>query len=234
MKRDITVDGIRIELLQKNIKNIYLNIYPPDGRVCVSAPYMMNIEVIRAFVITKLAWIRKQRQRLIEPYQEVPQRFADKENHYLWGVCYQLRLKEHSFATRILLDQNYMILYSRPDTTEMEKALAFGHWYGKQLQVALLPLVVKWEAIMMVKVNKIFVQKMKTRWGSCNYRSQNIRFNTELAKRRPLLLEYVVVHELAHLLEPSHNSRFKAIMDKFMPQWRVLRSELNSLPLSHF
>lgn len=233
MTTQIKLGEIAIDVVRKDIKNIHLSVYPPAGRVRISAPKRMTIDNIRVFAITKLGWIKKQQQKLQEQVRETPREYLDRESHYLWGKRYLLKIIEKDAAAYVSLKHNQMVLHTRPDTSDAQKQVILAEWYREKLKEVVPALIAKWEPLMGVKVEKVFVQRMRTKWGSCNHRARNIRLNTELAKKPSECLEYVVVHELAHLLEPSHNSRFIAQMDQFMPKWHFYRDELNRAPLGH-
>lgn len=233
MTTQINLGEICVDVVKKEIKNIHLSVHPPVGRVTISAPQRMDLDTIRVFAITKLGWIKKQQQKLREQDREAPRECLDRESHYLWGKRYLLRVELRDTASFVSVRHNKMVLHIHPNTSEERKQVILAEWYREQLKEAVLPLIAKWEPLMGVKVERFFVQRMKTKWGSCNHRSGNIRLNTELAKKPLECLEYVVVHELAHLLEPSHNSRFIALMEQFMPSWQNHREELNRSPLGH-
>jgi predicted metal-dependent hydrolase len=233
MTSQINLGDISVDVVKKDIKNLHLSVYPPAGKVRISAPQRMDLDTIRVFAITKLGWIKKQQQKLREQERETPRECLDRESHYLWGKRYLLKVERKDTASFISLRHNKMVLHIHPDTSEERKQALLAEWYREQLKEAVFPLIAKWEPLMDVKVGMFFIQRMKTRWGSCNYRSGNIRLNAELAKKPPACLEYVVVHEMAHLLEPTHNSSFIALMDRFMPSWRGHREELNRAPLGH-
>ena len=233
MTTQIKLGEIAIDVVRKDIKNIHLSVYPPAGRVRISAPKRMTIDNIRVFAITKLGWIKKQQQKLQEQARETPREYLDRESHYLWGKRYLLKVEKKDSVAYVSLKHNKMVLHIRPDTSDERKQVILAEWYREKLKEVVPALIAKWEPLMGVKVGKVFVQRMRTKWGSCNHRARNIRLNTELAKKPPECLEYVVVHEIAHLLEPSHNSRFIALMDQFMPKWHFYRDELNRSPLGH-
>lgn len=233
MTMQINLGEISVDVVKKDIKNIHLSVHPPAGKVRISAPMRMDLDTIRVFAITKLGWIKKQQQKLSEQARETPRECLDRESHYLWGKRYLLKVELRDTASFVSLRHNKMVLHIHHDTSEEQKQAILAEWYREQLKEAVLPLIAKWEPLLAVKVGQLFIQRMKTKWGSCNYRSKNIRLNTELAKKLPECLEYVVVHELAHLLEHSHNSRFIALMDRFMPSWRHHREELNRSPLGN-
>jgi len=233
MVKRITLGGIDVEVVFKDIKNVHLSVHPPTGRVRISAPSRMSLDNIRIFAISKLAWIKQQQKKLQEQDRESPREYLDRESHFVWGKRYLLEVIEIDKAPSIELKHNRMLLQVRPATDEQRKRDLVEGWYRTQLKEAVPPLIAKWEPIMEVRVNRFFVQRMKTKWGSCNPHADNIRLNTELAKKPPECLEYIVVHEMAHLLEPTHNDRFKALMDRFMPKWQFYLDHLNRLPVSH-
>ncbi len=226
----IDLDGIAAEVVLKDIKNIHLRVYPPDGRVRVSAPAWMSLDVIRTFAMSKLGWIRTQQQRFREQ-KYVPREPPDRDGRYVWGKRYQLKVVKSDRAPTVKLQEGYMLLQVRPGTDKKKREAIVEAWYRQQLKQAVPPLLARWAPRMGVRVERFFVQRMKSRWGSCNLRAHTIRLNTELVKRPPECLEYVVVHELAHLLEPSHNARFRALMDQFMPDWKVYRDQLKQWPV---
>ena len=233
MKSQIALGEIAVDVVKKDIKNIHLSVYPPTGKVRISAPLRMDNDTIRVFALSKLGWIKKQRQKLCGQERETPREYLDRESHYLWGKRYLLKVTEREAAPSVELTHHQILLQIRPATSEERKQEILEEWYREALKAALLPLIAKWEPILNVKVEKFFVQRMKTKWGSCSPRSGYIRLNTDLAKKPPECLEYIVVHEMAHLLEPTHNARFIALMHRFMPRWQFYRAELNRLPVKH-
>ena len=233
MTTQIKLGDIAIDVVMKDIKNIHLSVHPPAGKVRISAPNRMTIDNIRVFAISKLGWIKKQQQKLQEQERESPREYLDRESHYLWGKRYLLQIVEKDALPFAKLKHNKIVLRVRPGANEGQKQVVLSEWYREELKIILPGIVAKWEPLIGVKVEKFFVQRMKTKWGSCNYRSRNIRLNTELAKKPQECLEYVVVHEMVHLLEPSHNSRFIALLEQFMPSWKNQREELNRSPLGH-
>ena len=193
----------------------------------------MDLNTIRVFAITKLAWIKSQQKKLREQERETPREYLDRESHYVWGKRYLLKLVEKAAAPTVELKHNKMILQLRPAASHEKRQEVLDAWYREQLKEVAPSLIAKWEKAVGVKVGKFFVQKMKTKWGSCSPASKNIRINTDLAKKPLQCLEYIVAHELTHLLERHHNDHFIALMDAHMPQWRQYREMLNSLPLGH-
>lgn len=225
--------NIPVDVVLKDIKNIHLSVHPPAGKVRIAAPLRMDIDTIRVFAITKLAWIKSQQKKLREQERETPREYLDRESHYVWGKRYLLKLVEKDAAPSVELKHSKMVLQLRPAASVEKKQEVIDAWYREQLKGAVPALVAKWEKALGVKAGKVFVQKMKTKWGSCSPGAGNVRLNTDLAKKPLQCLEYIVAHELTHLLERHHNDRFTALMDAHMPQWRQYREMLNSLPLAH-
>lgn len=231
--RQFKLGDIVVDVVQKDIKNLHLSVHPPAGKVRISAPMRMDLNTIRVFAITKLAWIKSQQKKLREQERETPREYLDRESHYVWGKRYLLKLVEKDAAPTVELKHNKMILQLRPAASHEKRQEVLDAWYREQLKEVAPSLIAKWEKAVGVKVGKFFVQKMKTKWGSCSPASKNIRINTDLAKKPLQCLEYIVAHELTHLLERHHNDHFIALMDAHMPQWRQYRAMLNSLPLGH-
>ena len=217
----------------KDIKNVYLSVYPPTGRVRITAPKHMNLDTVRVFAISKLAWIQKQQKKHRVQERETFREYLDRESHYVWGKRYLLRIVEVDAAPAVELNARNMILRIRPAASAEAREAIVSKWYREQLKAAVPALLAKWEPIIGVSVERFFVQKMKTKWGSCNPARRSIRLNTDLTKKPAYFLEYVLVHELTHLLERTHNHRFTALMDQFMPQWRDCREMLNTSPLTN-
>lgn len=233
MVTQITLGDIAVDVVTKDIKNIHLSVYPPTGRVRISAPLRMEIELIRVYAISKLGWIKTQQRKLRAQERETPREYLDRESHYVWGKRYMLKMSEKEAPSEVVLKHNKILIQVRPETDFVGKQAVVEEWYRKTLKEAVVPLIAKWEPLMGVKVERFHVQKMKTKWGSCSPATQSIRFNTDLAKKPPECLEYIVVHEMVHLLERRHNAGFIAHMDRFMPQWRLFQADLNRLPVRH-
>jgi predicted metal-dependent hydrolase len=233
MGTQIAFGDITADVVLKDIKNIHLSVYPPSGRVRISAPARMRLDTIRVFAISKLGWIKQQQQKLQEQERETRREYVDRESHYLWGKRYLLKVIEGNVAPSVVLQHSRLLLRVRPGADAKKKQAIVEAWYRQQLKAAVAPLIARWEPLLGVKVERFFVQRMKTKWGSCNHRARTLRLNTELAKKPRECLEYIVVHEMTHVLEPTHNIRFVALMDQYMPQWRFYRDQLNRLPVSH-
>jgi len=231
MGRRIELGDVTVEVVRKDIKNVHLSVYPPAGRVRISAPERMSLDTLRVFAISKLDWIRQQQKRLREQERESPRDYVDRESHYVWGKRYLLTVTESDERPSIELKHRRMLLRVRPRTDEGKRRALVEQWYREQLKAAVPPLLARWQPLLDVSVERWFVQRMKTKWGSCNHQARTIRLNTELAKKPPDCLEYIVVHELVHLLEPTHNARFISLMDRFMPKWQLHRQALNRLPV---
>lgn len=233
MLSQIHLGEIAVDVVRKDIKNVHLSVHPPTGRVRIAAPERMKLDTIRVFAISKLRWIKQQQKKLREQERETPREYLDRESHYVWGKRYLLKVIEKDAAPSVELRHSAMLLRIRSGASGEKKQAVLDGWYREQLKEAIPPLVVKWERLMGVKVEKFFVQRMKTKWGSCNPRSRSIRLNSELAKKPRECLEYIVVHEMVHLLEPTHNRSFIALIDQFMPKWQFYRDILNRLPVRH-
>lgn len=233
MVTQIKLGDITVDVVKKGIKNIHLSVYPPKGSVRISAPFRMDLDNIRVFAITKLGWIKSQQHKLCEQAREAPREYLNRESHYVWGTRYLLTVSESDQSAAVELKHSRLLLRVRPGTEANKRQAIVEEWYRIQLRQATPPLIAKWEPLIGVKVNQFFVQRMKIKWGSCNPDSRSIRLNTDLAKKPQECLEYIVVHEMVHLLEPTHNARFVALMDRFMPKWQFYRDVLNRLPVRH-
>lgn len=229
----LKLGDIRIEVVFKEIRNIHLSVYPPNGRVRISAPARMNLDTLRVFAIAKLDWIRQQQKKLRAQERETPREYLERESHFLWGKRYLLQVVEADNPPLIEIKHRKMLLRVRTGTSEDAREAIVSQWYRQQLKNALPALIAKWEKQIGVRSTRFYVQRMKTRWGSCNPNAGSIRFNSELAKKPVQCLEYIVVHELLHLLERRHNEHFIALMDAHMPHWRQYRELLNKSPLAH-
>ncbi|MDP2419245.1 MAG: SprT family zinc-dependent metalloprotease [Hydrogenophaga sp.] len=223
---------ITISLTRKGVKNVHLTVHPPDGRVTLVAPLATRTEVARAYAISRLHWIRQQQQGFREQQREQPRQFVTRESHHLWGRRYLMTVTEADTKPHVRLDHRQIRLFVRPGADQAKKAEVIHEWHKALLHAELPGLISTWELKLGVKVNGYYLQRMKTQWGSCNHRASNIRLNTELVKKPKDLLEYVVVHEMLHLLVPTHSPAFVALLDRHWPGWREARQELNALALS--
>lgn len=232
MADTIQVGEIAILVTRKAIKNVHLSVHPPSGRVTLTAPIATRLEVARAYAISKLGWIREQRQKLANQVRETPRKFVKRESHYLWGRRHLLTVVHRETKPFVSLDHKRITLTVRPGSDAQKRADVIHEWHKSLLHEVVPSLIKKWEPRLKVKVAGYFLQRMKTKWGSCYHRAGHIRLNTELVKKPKDLLEYVVVHELTHLLEPTHSDRFVEILEEKYPTWREARAELNELPLT--
>lgn len=227
----IVLDDLAIEFTRKDVKHVHLSVHPPHGRITLVAPRGTRLDAARAYAISRLAWIRQQRRALQAQARETPRQFVTRESHYLWGRRYLLRVVEQDGRPFVATDHKHILLHVRPGTDRDKRAEILHYWHKALLHEVVPSLVRKWELRLGVSVSGYFLQRMKTKWGSCNAAAGNIRLNTELVKKPKDLLEYVVVHEMVHLLEPTHGERFVALLDQHYPTWREARQELNDLPL---
>jgi predicted metal-dependent hydrolase len=223
---------IEIAITRKDVKHVHLSVHPPEGRVTLVAPSRSRLEVLRAYAITRLAWIRKQRAAFQAQAREAPRRHVTRETHYLWGRRYLLDVQYVDAKPSVRQDHKRITLLVRPGADEASRADVMHEWYKAQLHLVVPDLIRAWEPRLGVRVRAYYLQRMKTRWGSCNHERGHIRLNTELVKKPRHLLEYVLVHEMAHLLAPTHDKAFISLLDEHLPMWRQARAELNSLPLS--
>ena len=231
MTETIELGDVTVALTRKDVKHVHLTVHPPTGRVTLVAPPGTRTEVARAYAITKLGWIRKQRTQLAAQAREEQRQFVERESHQVWGRRYLMSIAEVDAKPGVKLGHRRLTLRVRPGSSAQKRAEVMHDWHKTLLHAVVPGLISKWEGKLGVRVSGYFLQRMKTKWGSCNPGKGHIRLNTELVKKPKDLLEYVVVHEMAHLLEPSHNERFVAILDRHWSQWRESRAELNELPL---
>ena len=232
MVETIKIGDIVIAVTRKDIKHVHLSVHPPNGRVTLAAPNKTRLEVARAYAVSKLAWIRNQQAKLRDQARETPRQFVERESHYLWGRRYLLSVDERDAKPCVNADHRRITLYVRPGSNTAKREAVMNQWHRSLLHEVVPSLIRKWESKLNVIVDGYFLQRMKTKWGGCNYRAGHIRLNTELVKKPKDLLEYVIVHEMVHLLEPTHSDRFVSILEKHYPTWREARAELNELPLA--
>lgn len=228
------MSGIRVEVVRKPIKNLHLSVHPPEGRVRVSAPSHLDEEAVRLAVVSKLPWIRRHQKTFACQPRQSQREMVSGESHYFLGRRYRLRVMECNGPNQITLNgTSELTMQVRPNTDRDKREQLLNAWYRRNMKELVPDLIAKWQPVIGAQVADWGIKKMKTRWGSCNARDQRVWLNLELAKKPPHCLEYILVHEMVHLLERRHNERFKALMDQFMPQWRLYRDELNEAPLAH-
>ena len=233
MVTQIELGGIVLEVVKKDIKNIHLSVYPPTGRIRLAAPTRMKLDAIRLFAIAKLGWIRRQQSTLREQERESRREFIDRESHHVWGRRVLLQVVEIDEPATVQLHHAKLLLRVRPGTHAAGREAVLAGWYRQILKAEAVPLITLWESRLKLTVNGLYVQQMKTKWGGCNPIAGTLRLNTELARKPRACLEYIVVHEMCHLLEPAHGPRFLALMDRHLPAWRDTRALLNRLPARH-
>ncbi len=232
--QSFNVGNISVEVVKKNIKNIHLAVYPPNGKVRLAAPEGVNDETLRLFTISKLAWIKKQQKQFTLQDRQSERNYVDRETHYFLGRRYLLKVIANSKASKVeIVNRSTMVLYTKPDHTTLQKHNIINEWYRTELKKIIPPLIDKWEKEMGVQVEDWGVKQMKTKWGACNIKAKRIWINLELAKKPEKCLDYIIAHEMIHLLERHHNDVFLAYMNKFLPNWKNIKSELNKLPVSH-
>ena len=229
----LTISGIKVEVVRKDIKNLHLGVYPPQGRVRVAAPMVISDEAVRLAVIDKLGWIKRQKLKFSEQPRQSEREMVNGESHYFLGQRYRLRLHEHNAPAKIAFRGIASLdLFVRPGTNAVQRTAALQRWYREQLNLLIPPLLDVWQPILGVQVADWGIKKMKTKWGSCNPALKRVWFNLELAKVPKKCIEYVVVHELIHLLVRSHDAEFVGLLNKYLPDWKSTRSYLNAQTLS--
>lgn len=233
MSEVFVVAGQNIEVTKKNIKNMYLRVRSDEARIIISAPKHISDETIRLFILSKLDWIEKRSEKLQQQALLSPQEYIDDESYYIWGKEYSISIVEKCAQPNVALTTNTLQLTVKPNANYEYKKQLVNSWSREQLRLAAEPLIEQWCPQLNVSINKLYVRQMKRCWGSCNTRAHTIRLNTELVKKPIECLEYVIVHELVHLLEPSHNNNFHALMTKFMPDWKAHKELLNNFPLTN-
>lgn len=230
---DLEIADQSVEVIYKEIKNLHLSVHPPVGRVRVAAPLRLDDEAVRLAVVSRLGWIRRQQQRLAEQVRLSPREMIDGESHYFRGRRYRLAVCEGD-GCRVTIARNAVLtLQVRPGYDASKRERVLHEWYRAELRAEGERLTDKWAPIIGVIKPEVGIKRMKTRWGTCNPRALRVWLNLELAKKPPMCTEYVLVHELIHLIEPKHNDRFKELMSAHLPQWGLLRDELNRAPLAH-
>ncbi len=228
------ISDIIIDVVRKDIKNIHLAVYPPTGRVRLAAPLQVSEDAIRLFAVSKLAWIKRNQRKFEGQERITPREFLNRESHYFMGERYLLNIIEAEAPPKVILkNKTYIDLFVRPGTPTAKRLEIMNEWYRIQLKKLIPDLIEKWEKMLGVEVDEWQVKQMKTKWGSCNIEQKRIWINLELAKKPEHCLEYIIVHEMIHLLERHHNDRFHHHLETLLPNWRQLKDELNQLPVSH-
>ena len=233
-QHQITVNGLVVDVVRKDIKNLHLGVYPPAGRIRVAVPLRINDEAVRLFTISRLSWIRRQQEKFQGQERQTEREFITGESHYYQGRRYLLNVIYRDVTPSVDIRNNKTLdLCVRPGSHTAQRERVLTAWYRRQLKEQIAPLIAKWEEIIGVQAAEWGVKQMKTKWGTCTIEASRIWLNLELVKKAPHCLEYVIVHELVHLLERHHNERFQNYMNRFMPLWQHYREELNRAPLGH-
>lgn len=228
----MTVRGIDVDVIYKDIKNLHIGVYPPLGRVRVAAPTRLDDNQVRIAVIQRLPWIKRQREQLKAAPRQTEREMVTGESHYVWGLRRRLKVVERPGRTHFEVDGERLVLYTPSSATAEQRREALDLWYRQQLRGSIPKIIETWEQKLEVSVPKWTIRRMKTKWGSCNRETRHMWFNVELAKKHPDCLEYIVVHEMTHLLERNHNDRFAELMSRFLPDWQARRDQLNAAPLA--
>lgn len=230
----IIISGISIDIIRKNIKNIHLGVYPPTGRVRIAAPIGISNDAIKLFTLTKLGWIKRHQFNFYQQERVTLREYKERESHYFLGQRYLLNVVDTDGPFRVIIkNKRTLELHIKAGSPTERKHQALTEWYRRQLKLLIPALLIKWGNILQVKPCEVRIKQMKTQWGSCNIEAKRIWLNLELAKKPEQCLEYILVHEMVHLLERHHNQRFMLLMNRFLPNWEKLRKELNRLPVSH-
>lgn len=230
----LSISNLTIDIVRKDIKNMHLAVYPPNGRIRLSAPENVDSEMMRLFAISKIGWIKKHIKNFEVQPRETPREYISGESHYFKGKRYMLYVVERKGFNKVeLKGTKSIILHIRPNTSKEVRAHLLKEWYRTEMKKQIPDLISKWENIIGVKANDWAIKQMRTKWGTCNIEAKRIWLNLELSKKPVICLEYIIVHELVHLLERNHNDKFISYMNQFMPKWRMYREELNALPVAH-
>lgn len=229
----LTVAGLGVDVVYKDIKNLHISVYPPLGRVRVAAPATTDEDTIRLAIVQRLPWIKRQREQLQRADRQSKRLMQSGETHYVWGQRYLLDTSRTSGSYHVETKGQTLWVVTPAGADSESKLAALDRWYRRELKAALPALFEKWQPVLGVRADKIVVRRMKTKWGTCIPGTRTVWINQELAKKNPRCLEYIVVHELMHLLERTHSPRFIELMDRHLPDWRARRDELNGAPLSN-
>lgn len=232
-RRRITVSGIPVDIVRKPIKNLHLGVYPPHGRVRVAAPPAVSDEAVRLAVVARLGWIKRQRAQFLSQPRQSEREMLSGESHYFLGQRYRLRVVERPGRPGVRRTASTLVLTVRPESTAEQRRQVMERWYRTELKALVPPLIETWQAALGVSASFWGIRRMKTKWGSCNAPAGRIWLNLELAKKPDACIEYLVVHELLHLLERRHSGRFVELLDRHLPDWRLRRDLLNAAPLAH-
>jgi predicted metal-dependent hydrolase len=230
----IDVGGLRVDIVRKPIKNLHLGVYPPHGRVRVAAPLSISNEAVRLAVVTRMGWIKRQRAKFGAQSRQSARDYVSGESHYYLGQRYRLSLIEGAPFGRVhIRNSRSLELHVRADSDQAVRERVFLAWYRRELRARAVPIIEKWAVTLEIPMPICGIKRMKTKWGTCSIDARRIWLNLELVKKPPQCTEYIVAHELTHFLERNHTDRFVALMNRHLPQWRLIRDELNAEPLAH-
>ncbi len=231
--REISIQNIAVEVEKKEIKHFHLSVYPPNGRVHISVPVGTSDERVREYVLQKWVWLADKIRKATSHRYQLPREYVSGEEHFSRGQSYRLKVEPiDQGAPGVFVRGDYLVLSVRRGSTIAKRAQVLNAWYRDDLKSILAPLIGKWEKILSVRVSKWDVKRMETRWGSCNHSKATLLFNLELAKRNQHCVEYIVAHEMIHILERTHTDRFRHILFSHLPDWESYRKELNEFPLT--
>lgn len=228
---ELDLGSITAKVVQKKIRNVHLSVYPPLGEVRIAAPDYMSLDAIRVYAVSKLPWIKQQQHKFQQQARESDRLYISRESHYVWGERYLLQLASTKSKSYVAYSHPHLIIYHRTQTNQNQRNELMAAWYRQILREQALVIIEQWQPILGIAVSGLYISKMKTRWGSCSPERGNIRLNTELAKKPKKCLEYVVLHELLHFIEPTHGATFVTLLDLHMPDWAIRRRLLNELPI---
>ena len=232
-KQQIELGNIYIDVIYKDIKNVHLSVHPPTGQVRISAPLRMDVENIRIFAISKIGWIKKQQTKFLNQKRETSREYVTRESHYYLGKRYLLKVIEKDAPSKVILQHSTIELYIRKGSTIEQKQIILDRWYRQRLKKIVPGYIAELEKKMNVQVAEYGIKKMKTKWGTCNANVRRIWLNLELAKKPVEYLEYILAHEMIHLIERHHNEQFIAYLNKFIPKWKHYKEELNCSALGY-
>lgn len=225
MNFSFVLGNIPFEVEYRNVKTMRLTVYPPDGRVKISAPAGLDPLIIKKFAASKIPWIEKHREKF-RAHSKITGSPRNHSTVYVWGEAYELELIEHQGNVKITIKDGSVRMLIRPGASKTKIQEYLDRWYRRMIKDAAPAIIEKWEAVMSVEVKKLYVRKMKSHWGSCNYERQTLRLNSELAKRKPECLEYVIVHEMLHIIEKGHNRNFYRLLNEYLPSWKEIRKRM--------
>jgi predicted metal-dependent hydrolase len=227
MEDRIRPGSIPVEVEYRGIKNMRITVYPPDGKVRITAPFDTPMELIRNFAVSKTAWIEKHREKF-RSRSKTPLALKNNGQVWVWGEALVLEIAERRGNPKILVTGGIMKMQVRPGSQAEKHQALLDKWYRRLVGEAAQVLIKKWEPLIGVKVEGLYIRKMKSHWGSCNAVRRTLRLNSELAKKPPDCLEYVIVHEMLHIIEVHHNEKFYRLLNRFIPSWKEIRKKMNA------